>query len=58
MNDANMANNVVGALQLTGDISDGCNKDVDQDGITKVKIVNESSTDGCLKPKIVFPNLK
>ena len=46
MNNANAANNFVGALQLTGDITDGYDEDDEKDGITKVKIVNQSSTDG------------
>ena len=58
MNNANAANNVEGALRLAGDITDRCDKDVDQDGITKVKIVNETSTNGCIKRTIEFPNLK
>ena len=58
INNANASNNVVGALQLTGAIVDGCKKDVEQDGITKVKIAEESSTNGCLKCTIEFPNLK
>ena len=58
MNNANAVNNVVGDLQITRAITDGCNKDFDQDLITKVKIVDESSTDGCLKRTIEFPNLK
>ena len=58
VNNVNAVNNVVGALQLAGAITDGFNKDVEQDGITKVKIVDESSTYGCLKHTIEFPNLK
>ena len=58
MNNVNAANNVVGALQFTVAITDGYDEDVDQDGITKVKIVNESSTNVCIKRKIEFPNLK
>ena len=37
VNNANAVNDVVGALQLTGAITDRYNEDVDQDGITKVK---------------------
>ena len=48
----NAANNIVGTLQLTGEITDRCDKDVKQDGITKVKIVDESSTNGCIKRTI------
>ena len=58
MNNANAVNNVVGVSQLTGAVTDGCGEDVDQDGITKVKIVDEISTDSCLKCTIKFPNLK
>ena len=58
MNNANSANNFVGDLQLTGAITDGCDEAVDLYGITKVKIVDESSTNGCIKRKIEFINLK
>ena len=46
MNNVNTDGNVVGALQLTGAITDGCDEDVYQDGITKLKIVSKSSTNG------------
>ena len=58
MNNANATKNVVGALQLTGAITYGCDKDFEQDGITKVKIFDKSSTNGCIKRTIEFPNLK
>ena len=58
MNNANVVNNIVGALQLTGSIIDRCDEDVYQDGISKVKIINGSSTNGCIKRTIEFPNLK
>ena len=58
MNNANADKNVVGDLKLTGDITDGCNKDIDQYGINKVKIVDESSTNDCIKRTIEFTNLK
>ena len=58
MNNANAANNVVGALQLTGDITDGYDEDDEKDGITKVKIVNQSSTGGWINNTIEFPNMK
>ena len=40
MNNMNASNNIVGALNLTGDITDGCGEDIEQDVITKVKIVD------------------
>ena len=52
MNNANAVNNVLGDLQLTGDIIDGCDKYVEHNGITKVKTIDESSMNGCLKRKI------
>ena len=52
MNNANAANNIVDALQLTGAINDGYNENFDQDGITKAKIVDESSTNGCINHTI------
>ena len=52
MNNVNVSNNFVGALQLTGAITDGCNKDAEQDVITKVKIFDESSTNSCTKRTI------
>ena len=58
MNNANVANNFVGSLQLTGSINDGCNKDIEQNSITKVKIVNKSSINSRIKRTIEFPNLK
>ena len=58
MNNENVANNVVGSLQLTRAMTDGCDEDFEQDCITKVKIVNEGSMNGCLKRTIEFPNLK
>ena len=58
MNNENADNNVLGSLQLTGDINDGCDKDVEQDVITKEKIVDVNSTNGCIKRTIEFPNLK
>ena len=58
MNNANSANNVVGDLQLTGDINGECDEVVEQGGINKVKIFDESSMNGCIKRKIEFPNLK
>ena len=58
MNNANSDNNFVGDLQFTVDIPDGCNGYVEQDGITKVKIVDESSMNGCIKRTIESPNLR
>ena len=58
MNNMNSATNVVVDLQLTGAITDGFYQDVDKDGINKVKILDESSTNGCIKRTIEFPNLK
>ena len=58
MNNTNAANNVVGALQLTVAITDWYYEDVDQDGITKLKMVDESSTNVCIKRTIEFPNMK
>ena len=58
MNKVNAANNVVGDLLLTRYITDGCNEDVEQDGSIKVKIVDESSMNCCIKSKIEFLNLK
>ena len=51
-------NNVVGDLKTTGDINESCDEDFEQDGITKVKIFDKSSTNGCIKRTIEFPNLK
>ena len=58
MNHMNEVKKCVGALQLTVAITDGCDDNVEQDGITKVEIVDESSKTGCLKRTIEFPNLK
>ena len=58
VNDVNAVNNVVGSLQLTRAMTDGCDEDFEQDCITKVKIVNEGSMNGCLKRTIEFTNLK
>ena len=58
MNNKNASNNVVGALQINRAITDGCDEDVEHDGNTKVKIVDESSTNGWLKNTIEFTNLK
>ena len=58
MNNMNSATNVVVDLQLTGAITDGFYQDVDKDGINKVKILDEISTNGCIKRTIEFPNLK
>ena len=58
MNNTNAANNIVGALKLTGAITDRCNKDVEQDGSTKVETVDESSTNVCIKRTIECTNLK
>ena len=52
INNANEANNFVGALRLTGYFTDGCDVYVEDEDITKVKIVNESSTNICIKRKI------
>ena len=58
MNNTNAVKNVVGSLELTEDITDGCDEVVEQYGITKVITVDESSTNGCLKRTIEFPNFK
>ena len=58
MNKTNAVNNILDALQFTGAITDGREKDIEQDGIAKVKFVDESSTNGCLKRTIEFTNLK
>ena len=58
MNNENEVSNVLGALQLTEVITDRFNEDVEQDGIIKAKIVDESSTNGCIKRTIEFSNLK
>ena len=58
INNKNKVKTVVGALQPTEAITDECNKYFEHDGITRVKIVDESSTDSCIKRTIEFPNLK
>ena len=39
-------------------LTDECEEDVEQDGITKVKILYEISTKVCIKRTIEFPNMK
>ena len=56
-NNTNAATNVIGALQLTGDITDVCDEDFEQDGITKVKRIDKSSINGCIKHTIEFTNM-
>ena len=58
MNNANAANVFVGTLKLTGAFNNIYDKNDDQDIITEVKRVNESSTNVCIKRTINFPNLK
>ena len=48
----------MGDLKITGNITDRCEEDAEQDDITKVKMVDESSTNGCLKRTVELPNLK
>ena len=36
---------------------DGCYGDVEKDGINKLRIFDESSTNGCIKRTIEFPSL-
>ena len=57
MNNENADNNVLGSLQLTGDITDVCDEDFEQDGITKVKRIDKISINGCIKHTIEFTNM-
>ena len=54
----NPVNHFVCVLKLTAAITDRLDEDIDQDGIIKVKIVDEISTDGCLKRAIEFTDFK
>ena len=58
MNNANSANNVVGALKLTVTITYRGDKNGEQNGITKLKQVDVNFINRCIKSKIEFPNMK